>query len=155
MAHPSDVFEDDVGTWDVEMTFTPAPGAASTVTRARSVHRRIGRGRWLVADLVTEGGDFAGHGVYGYDEVRRCYVSTWVDDLRPFLVIGEGEWDPAARTMTFHTRATVGGAPVTWREVTTRIDADTHRFEHWKPVPVAGGEPSEHVVMSAIYRRVR
>ncbi len=141
------LFEKDVGTWDAEVTVTPAPGAAPQVSKGVSTSRLVG-GRWLVTDYEAESG-FAGHGVYGFDPSKRRYVGTWVDTARTFLVVYEGDWDPAAKALTFRCEARLpDGRELRWREVTTWLGPDEQRFRSLFPGP--GGD---HELMAVIYRR--
>src|SRR4051812_24742132 len=94
----------DVGTWSAEMVVNGPTGPQRSV--GTSVSRLVG-GRWLVTDFKNETG-FEGHGVYGFDPARGCFVGTWVDDMRPFLTVMEGRWDEATRTMTYIGEAKMG-----------------------------------------------
>jgi hypothetical protein len=136
------VFADDVGTWDAEVVIRLAPGAPEQRSTGVATQRLVGT--WLVMDFKNETG-FEGHGIYGWDVMRKAYVGTWVDELRQFLPLMEGAWDAAARTMTFHASATMpDGRVLAWREVTERLDADTRLFrQHF----------GDHESMTVTYRR--
>ncbi|HLY09495.1 MAG TPA: DUF1579 family protein [Planctomycetota bacterium] len=56
---------------------------------------------------------FVGHGMIGYDPIRRKYVGTWVDSLSPYLGTLEGTADPKTRTLTLEMAGTnaVTGKP--------------------------------------------
>jgi Protein of unknown function (DUF1579) len=138
----------DVGTWDVELTITPAPGAEANHTLGTAVNRLVG-GRWLVSDQVTESG-FEGHGVYGWDEGGGGYVATWVDIGGAGMARGTGRWQEADRTTTYDMEVTLpNGQTVRYREVTTRVDDDTRTYENLMPAPDGG----EHAVIRGTYRR--
>jgi hypothetical protein len=138
----------DVGTWDSELTITPAPGAEPNRTTGTAVNRLVG-GRWLVSDQVTESG-FEGHGVYGWDEAAGGYVATWVDIGGAGMARGTGRWDEAGRTLTFDMEVTPpSGQTVRYREVTTRVDDDTRTYENLMPAHDGG----EHAVIRGTYRR--
>ena len=143
------VLAQDVGTWDavVEVRAAGPPVAPS---KGVSENRLVG-GRWLVIDFRNESG-FEGLGVTGWDTGRQAYASTWVDTARTFLAVGEGRWDPEARTMTVTFEAALpDGRRHRWREVTERPDADTRVFRSLMPGP----DGVEHEVMTATYRRRR
>jgi hypothetical protein len=142
-----DVLRDDVGTWDADVVVRTA-GPPVPPSKGRSENRLVG-GRWLVIDFRNESG-FEGHGVTGWDATRQAYVSTWVDTARTFLVVGEGRWDPEARTMTVTFEAVLpDGRRHRWREVTERPDTDTRVFRSLMPGP----DGSEQEVMTVTYRR--
>ena len=141
------VLAQDVGTWDavVEVRTAGPPVAPS---KGVSENRLVG-GRWLVIDFRNESG-FEGLGVTGWDTGRQAYASTWVDTARTFLAVGEGRWDPEARTMTVIFEAALpDGRRHRWREVTERPGADARVFRSL----MAGPDGAEHEVMTVTYRR--
>ena len=144
-----EILQKDVGTWDaaVEIRF---PGVPAQLSEGEATNRLICGGLWLVSDFRNQTTGFEGHGVYGYDPAKKKYVGTWVDPMRTFLVVAEGTWDPATRTLTMSTEATgPGGKPMRWRELTTTVDADTLRWRQLVPMP----DGSEHEMMIVTYRR--
>ncbi len=142
---PEELLAREVGTWDAEVVVRPAPGAPEQRSRGVSVQRLVG-GRWLVADFESETG-FQGHGILGWDATRQAYAGTWVDAMRGFLVVMEGQWDDAARALTLDAEATLpDGRTLKWREVTEHVDADTRRFHQ---------HIGDHEMMTVTYRRRR
>jgi hypothetical protein len=148
MSEPTDIFEKDVGTWDVELTITPAPGAQPIVQKGVSQNRRVGGGRWLVTDLRVDSG-FEGHGVYGWDAALGKYVGVWVDSMLGSIARSTGTWDAAARTMTLVTEATSQGRVVRYREITQLRDDGTQLYSNLMPLPDGG----EFEMLRAIHRR--
>ena len=132
--------EADVGTWDGEMEVRPGPGAAPQHSRGVMTQRMIGG--WLVSDFVNETG-FEGRGIYGWDSARGTYVGTWIDSMRGSLVVGTGTREGETLTYRFEM------GTMRWADVTTRIDANTRRFESLIEAP--NGEMFAVVV--ATYRR--
>lgn len=145
------VFEKDVGVWDADVVVR-FPGQPESRSRGVSTNRLAHGGRWLVVDYQADSG-FAGHGVYGWDANKRRYVGTWVDNMRDFLAIAEGTWDPERRAMTYVTTVPRGpdGQPFTLREVTETVDADTQIFRSYSPT----GDGGELEMMTVTYRRRR
>ncbi len=43
---------------------------------------------------------FEGHGLYGFDNVTKKYVSTWVDNMGTGIMYMEGTYDAASKTLT-------------------------------------------------------
>jgi hypothetical protein len=136
----------DVGTWDARVTVT-FPGSPPSHSTGVSVQRLTGGGKWLVADFEGSTGH-VGHGVYGWDPSRDRYVSTWVDNMRSFLVVAEGRWDEANGEMTYDVDAEINGRRMRWREITRR-DGDDSRV--WRQVTEMGGEWVE--LMRVVYTR--
>jgi hypothetical protein len=139
----------DAGTWEADIEFRPAPGAPPQTSRGVSNNRMLG-GRWLIADFRNETG-FEGHGIYGWDPVRRKYTGTWVDSLRSFLAVAEGTYDDASRTLTLWAEARLPDRLLRWREVTERPDEDTRLFR----ILVALDGGGEFAPMTVRYRRRR
>lgn len=145
------VFEKDVGTWDSEVEVRPGPGAEPQRSRGVTENKLTGGGAWLISDYQAESG-FAGHGIYGFDQTKKQYVGTWVDSMRRFLVIAEGEWNESERKMTYRGEAKMpDGRVVKWREETTTVDPDTQIFRSFMPLP----DGTEFEMMTVKYRRRR
>jgi hypothetical protein len=149
MAAAAEILERDVGTWDAVVEFRQAPGAAPQLSRGMATSRRCG-GRWLVTDFRNATG-FEGHGVYGWDPVKRRYTGVWVDSARSFIALSEGTYDAGKQTMTYVTQATVEGRQVQWREVTEAPDPDVRIYRSYMPGP--GGRQFE--MMRITYTRRR
>jgi hypothetical protein len=148
--HKSAVFEKDVGTWDAEVEVRPGPGAEPQRSRGITTNKLVA-GAWLVSDYQAESG-FAGHGIYGFDQTKNKYVGTWVDSMRRFLVIAEGEWNESEKKMTYRGEAQMpDGRKLKWREETTTIDPDTQIFRSFMPLL----DGSDFEMMTVKYRRRR
>ena len=141
------VFEKDLGTWDVELEIHPGPGAPVVTTKGTSTNRLVA-GRWLVTDHTTESG-FEGHGVYGWDSGQASYVGVWVDSGGAGIARGVGTWDESSRTMTFRFEVEHEGRTVRYREVTESLDDGTRRYRNLMATPDGG----EFEAITATYRR--
>jgi hypothetical protein len=99
-------------------------------------------------DFRNETTGFEGHGVYGWDAARGAYVGTWVDDMRPFMALGEGQWDESSRTMTWHTDCPSPQGTMRLRETMQALDAATQVMRVFVPTPAG-----EHEMLTATYRK--
>lgn len=140
------VFEKDVGEWDarVEVYVGPVPSAST----GRMSTRLACGGLWLVSDYRGDSG-FEGHGMWTWDPQKRKYVGVWADGMTTFVAPGEGTWDPATRTMTFHYEAKLGDRLVRWRQTTQTVDDDTQVFRSFMP------DTATKEMMKATYTRRR
>src|SRR5256885_14047874 len=120
----SQILESDAGTWDVDVEVRPIPGAPPQKSRGISVNRIVG-GRWLVSDFKNETSGFEGHGVYGWDATRGKYTGVWVDAMRSFLAVAEGDYDASSKTMTLAAEAQLPDRVLRWREGTERLHEAT------------------------------
>jgi hypothetical protein len=144
------ILENDVGTWDAEVEVTTHPGAPVQRSKGVSVARLLGD-RWLVIEFKNETG-FEGHGVFGWDTGKQKFVGVWVDAMRTTLVPLQGDWDAAARTMTYTGEMPrPDGTVLRWREITEKPDADTQIFRQIFAMPDGGG----FEMMKVVYRRRR
>lgn len=141
------VFAKDVGTFDVSLEVRPGPGEPQ-LSKGVATGRLISGGTWLVVDFKNETTGFEGHGVYGWDAAKGCYVGNWVDDMRPFMAIAEGTWDPATRTMTWLTDCPSPHGPMRLRETMQSVDDSTQIMRVFIPSPSGDFE-----MITATYRR--
>jgi hypothetical protein len=80
-----------VGTWDVELKML-MPGAPPQVTKGTAEYSWLMEGRWLQERLKGEmmGQPFDGFGVFGWDNFKKEYVSSWVDSMSTAMAHSEG-----------------------------------------------------------------
>ncbi|MDZ4817836.1 MAG: DUF1579 family protein [Planctomycetota bacterium] len=104
------------GTWDVVMRVFPAiSGAAVEEFKGTETNRPILDGLWLESTMECNflgGKKFKGHGIFGYDSLKKKYVGTWYDNMSTVAATLEGEFDPETNTntMTYETRDASGRA---------------------------------------------
>lgn len=121
------------GQWVVKVTMWPAPGAPPQVSEGTSESRMILGGRYLedVTSGSFNGMPFEGRGVTGYDNLKKKFVYSWIDNMGTGVMAGEGSYDPSARKFTYVSEAPdlIAGKTKKVRGVETLIDAD-----HWQSV---------------------
>jgi hypothetical protein len=100
-----DVFQPDVGTWDVEIKAWGDDGKP-VVTNGKETNRMLG-GFWLLTDFQGSmlGFDFQGHGMYSYDAEKKQYVGSWVDSLSASKMDMIGTYNKEKNTMTYEGMA--------------------------------------------------
>ncbi len=124
----------DAGRWLGRVEVRPSPQGAVQISEGTLVGRMCGP--WLVSDFKNTTSGFEGHGVCGWDSIENHYVATWVDPMRRSLVVMQGRWDDATRTMTFvGEMARPDGSRIRWREVTERPEDDVRVFRSFVPSP--------------------
>ena len=128
------------GTWDAKVMTWMAPGAPPEVSGGTMTNKMILGGRYL--EQRFEGGTmmgmpFSGLGYTGYDNVKKMYVSTWMDSMDTSIMDSTGTQDPTSGVMTFVGTSVdpVSGKAVEVKEAITVKDADHHVFEMWGPGP--------------------
>lgn len=127
------------GDWDVATKMWTAPGAPPAESRARCSTKVILDGRFVQDDFTGDwgGAPFAGMGVTGYDNVRRKYVTIWLDSMTTGIFKAEGDYDPKARALSFSGTSfdPMAGKEIAVRMVTRFRDDGSHVFEYYAPGP--------------------
>ncbi|MEO8439181.1 MAG: DUF1579 domain-containing protein [Spartobacteria bacterium] len=85
------------------------------------------------ADGKMEKMDFKGMGLEGYDNVKKRFVSTWMDNMGTGIMMSEGTYDPATKTFTYASEIEMmPGMKTKVREVIKIVDNDHHTFEWYE-----------------------
>ena len=111
-----------IGTWELTMD------AGGTKSSGTATYKEALGGLWVFSDVDAElfGSKFQGHGMESYDAQKKKYVSVWADSMGGGVVVTEGDYDPARKTLTMTgTGPGMDGATTRYKSVTTLPDADT------------------------------
>lgn len=111
---PHKVLAAKVGTWTAKVSMWQAPGAPPSTSEGMSTMEMILDGRYL-KDTFTgsyNGMPFQGSGLTAYDNIKKKYVSTWIDNMGTGIMVSEGTYDPATKTLN-----STGESPdlMTWK----------------------------------------
>ncbi len=95
------------GTWKTEITAWEKPGAAPVKSTGTAVNKMILGGRYQesVSKANMMGMPFEGHGLLGYDNVKKIFENTWVDNMGTGTMKMSGPWDDATKTVTLIGKA--------------------------------------------------
>lgn len=85
-------FEQMVGTWDMQMTMWPQPGAAAVVVNGVVEAKLILGGRYLMQTTVIPDGFFAGESItiLGFDRRSEEYTLIGLDTIGTYWVSAQG-----------------------------------------------------------------
>lgn len=145
-----------VGTWDMTRKMNcGSPDGKPAESKGRAVKRIILGGRWLIDETK---GEFMGQphesiSYLGYDNFRKRYVGSYIDNLSTMLFTSVGGVD--ADGIVFCAFGTMD-EPMTGevekyiRYVSRIVDTDTHTFEIYSADCVP-----ERLVQEITYRRVK
>ena len=140
------------GTWDAEVSMWMAPGQPPTKSMGTSVNKPILGGRWIEQRFTgtAMGQPFHGIGYTGYDNTKKRYVSTWMDDMSTALMVSEGTFDAAGKVMTSTSTMMdpMTGKPMQSKGVMRIVDNDHHVYEMWE-----SHDGKENKSMEIHYRR--
>ena len=121
-----------VGEWKSEVTMWMDPSQPPTTSVGTSVTESLLGGRYFRTTHTGNfmGMDMTGIELGGYDNVKKEFFSTWIDNFGTGIMYLTGSYDEATKTFTF-TGPTVDpmGNEYNVRETVQIVDNDTHLFE--------------------------
>ncbi|TKC12849.1 DUF1579 domain-containing protein [Pedobacter polaris] len=119
------------GKWDAEITFYM--GGDTSVNKAVCETEMILGGRYQQSSYKgdVDGMPFEGMNTLAYDNSRKVYISTWIDNMGTGLMYLEGAFDDKTMTMNLKGKATdvVTGKDIMMRETLKIIDDKTQHME--------------------------
>lgn len=128
-----------VGSWETKVTMWMSPGAEPTVTSATAETKWILGNRYLEERFRGEfmGMPFLGIGYTGYDNVKKEYWGTWIDNMSTGVMKMTGTTADQGKTWKFTgTNADpMTGKDMVAEEHVTVADADHHTSEMYGPAP--------------------
>ena len=89
------------GLWNEEVTFWKAPGASPTKMNATCVNRMIMGGRYQQGTTrgSFDGMPFEGVSTTGYDNAKKMFFNTWVDNMGTGIMYMEGPYNESTKTV--------------------------------------------------------
>jgi hypothetical protein len=121
------------GSWKGDITMWMQPGAAPVKTVGESTNTMILGGRYLQTKNTGNfmGAPFEGIGYLGYDNAKKLFVSSWIDNMGTGMMYLTGTWDAASKSINFTGTMVdpVAGGDVKVREVYKLIDDNTEIME--------------------------
>ena len=132
------------GSWSYVVTMWMAPGAPPMKSTGTAVRKSMMGGRYFQMDVTGNmkmpGADgkmkdmeFKGHGMEGYDNVKKKFVGTWMDNRGTGIMMSEGDYDPATKTFTYTSEMEpVPGMKTKVREVMKLTDKNHMTFEWYE-----------------------
>jgi hypothetical protein len=134
------------GTWtyNIKMWMNPDPNAPPQQSKGTAVRKPMMDGRYFVMDVSGKmqmpGPDgkmkdmqFKGSSIEGYDNVKKKFVATWIDNMGTGIEFSEGTYDPATKTFTYNLEMEpVPGMKTQVREVLKIADKDHHILEWYE-----------------------
>jgi hypothetical protein len=115
MAKPGEnhkVLGDSVGSWTYKVKWWMNPQAPPMESSGTSTTKSVMDGRYFISEhtgkMSMPGADgkmmdatFQGMGTEGYDNAKKKYVASWIDNMGTGIMMMEGTYDPATKTMTY------------------------------------------------------
>lgn len=121
------------GDWKTDMTFWMAPDAPPMTQAGNCTNKMILGGRYQESRHTSsfDGQPFEGIGLLGYDNAKKVFQSTWVDNMGSGIMYLEGKWDDATRSVTLTGKTTdpATGKEQLIREVFKWVDDNNQVME--------------------------
>ena len=149
------VLEPLAGKWTYTSKFWMSPEGPADESTGTSQDDLIYGGRFLmqVVKGTMAGKPFEGLGFTGYDNIKKEYVSVWLDGIATGLMTSSGQYDAATKSIT---ETGANSCPLTGetnrkvRSVSTLVDNDHKTYTAY----AAGPDGKEMKMMEISYTRV-
>ena len=108
------------------------PGKPPTESTGSAEMKMVLDGRFLQQEFTGEmmGQPYSGMGISGYDNLRKRYVSTWIDTMGTGVFVMEGTASADGKTITLKGQhAELGGGQMSHRAVWKIVDSNTQTFD--------------------------
>jgi Protein of unknown function (DUF1579) len=127
------------GKWDGEVTMWQAPGAPPEVSKSITTNKMVMGGRYQLSNHTGNmmGQPFEGMSTLAYDNNKKVFISTWIDNMGTGLMKLEGPWDEATKSINLTGKMidpSAGNAKETAiKEIFKIIDDKTQVMEMYGP----------------------
>ena len=132
------------GNWNytIKMWMNPDPNAKPQESKGTATRKNIMGGRYVMMDVSGKmqmpGEDgkmkdiqFKGMAVEGYDNVKKKFIGSWIDNMGTGIELSEGTYDPATKTFTYTSEMEpMPGMKTQVREVLKVVD-NNHMLLEW------------------------
>jgi len=132
------------GNWDYTVKFwmNPDPNAKPQESKGTATRKTIMGGRYVLMDvngkMQMPGEDgkmkdvqFKGMGTEGYDNMKKKFVASWIDNMGTGIELSEGTYDSATKPFTYNSEIEMmPGMKTTVREV-IKVADNNHMMLEW------------------------
>ncbi|MDR4463062.1 MAG: DUF1579 domain-containing protein [Nitrospira sp.] len=129
---PHKQFATLTGSWTTQTKEWMEPGKPPTESAGTAEMKMLLDGRFLYQEYHGQmmGQPFNGIGIDAYDNIRKKYVTAWIDTMGTGIFIMEGTASPDGKTITLKgSHPEPGGGQMSHRAIWTLIDADHQTFD--------------------------
>lgn len=118
------------GSWSAAVTMWMQPGTPATTSTATATNEVVMDGRYLRAKVKGNmmGMPFEGEGITGYDNVKKQFVNSWIDNMGTGIMSMTGTWDASTKSIVYtgSMMDPVSGKDTPFKEVWKFVD-DNHQ----------------------------
>ncbi|MDR3713821.1 MAG: DUF1579 domain-containing protein [Puia sp.] len=132
------VLENAVGVWTGKGTIWTQPGGSPVSMATETTNEMILGGRYLQGKNSGSfmGMLFEGIGTTAYDNAKKLFLYTWIDNMGTGMLYLEGTWDDANKTIYYTGKIVdpVSGKDIPVREKMVFVDPNTEQMEMYTTV---------------------
>ena len=140
------------GSWTTQTKEWMEPGKPPTEATGTADMKMVLDGRFLQQEFNSTmmGQPYTGIGITAYDNLRKKYVSTWMDSMGTGIFVMEGTASADGKTITLKgSHPEPGGGQMTHRAVWKIVDDNTQTFDMYG----THGHGKEMKMMEITYTR--
>jgi hypothetical protein len=123
------------GTWECEYSMWMEAGKEPFKSKGTMTSKMMLDGRY---NEMHYNGNFMGEPMLGislnaWDNAKKKFVNTWIDNFGTGVMLMEGPWDAATKTIQLYGKMTdpVSGGDTKVRQFITIIDDNTQKMQMW------------------------
>ena len=148
---PHQLLAERAGNWDVTVRMWMAPGAPPEESKGTMEATMEMGGRYLLAKFTgtAVGQPFTGLGITGYDNLKKKYVSIWIDSMSSGIMYSEGTAEGKKLTWIGEMPDMMTGKYKKNRGLETQTDADHMKAEGFDTTP----DGKEFLAMEMVFVR--
>jgi hypothetical protein len=122
------------GNWSGENTMWMENGGKPMISQSEVTNKMVFDGRYQVSNHKGNfmGMPFEGMSILAYDNSKKKFVSTWIDNMGTGIMNMEGDWNPSTKSIEFKGKMTDPSRPgkdCEVREVFTFVDDNTQKWK--------------------------
>lgn len=150
---PHRLFATLAGSWTTHIKEWMEPGKPPMESTGTAELKMLLNGRFLYQEVTGQmmGQPFSGIGIDGYDNIRKKYITAWMDSMATGIFIMEGTASSDGKTITLTGQHEApGGGHMSHRAVWTLVDTNTQTYVMYGAHP---GDKKEMKIMDITYKR--
>lgn len=123
------------GSWNAKITFRAAPEVPYAEMQNTAEAKMIMDGRYLDKWITGADGSFKARITYGFDNFRKEFTITWIDNMCTGMITSTGVYDDATKTLNEQGNLScpLTNQPHRWFRAATKFtDADHYTYEMYK-----------------------
>ncbi|MET0637476.1 MAG: DUF1579 domain-containing protein [Chitinophagaceae bacterium] len=132
---PHKILAESDGKWTGQATTWMEKGGPAMTSTVKMNNKMAMDGRYQISTTTGNmaGMPFEGTATNGYDNYKKKYFSSWIDNMGTGLLVMEGTYDPATKTLTYTGTFPnpANGAECEMKETYRMIDPNTAEMELW------------------------